>query len=85
MTDKEYIEYLHNSGKMPDWYYYQVNGKTFSENYIEQLNKRKADRELEKYKARRKAEIDAEIEKQIEEELTPKIEAALNDLFKDWQ
>lgn len=33
LTQKE-IEYLHDIGKMPDWYYYQVNGKSFQENYI---------------------------------------------------
>lgn len=31
---QEEIEYLHDIGKMPDWYYYQVNGKSFQENYI---------------------------------------------------
>lgn len=35
MDKQAYIEKLHNSGKMPDWYYYQVNGRTFQENYDE--------------------------------------------------
>ena len=35
MNRKEIIEFLHDSGKMPDEYYYQVNGKSFQENYIE--------------------------------------------------
>ena len=30
------IELLHNAGKMPDWAYYQLNGKNALENYIEQ-------------------------------------------------
>ena len=30
----EQIEYLHNTGKMPDWIYYQQNGKSASENYV---------------------------------------------------
>ena len=29
----EEIEYLHDIGKMPDWIYYQQNGKSASENY----------------------------------------------------
>ena len=33
---KEQIEYLHDTGKMPDWIYYQQNGKSASENYREQ-------------------------------------------------
>lgn len=31
--NKREIEYYHNSGKMPDWAYYQVNGKSAEENY----------------------------------------------------
>lgn len=37
---KEEIEYYHNSGLMPDWVYYQVNGKTAQENYIDIVMKR---------------------------------------------
>ena len=91
--DKNEIERLHNSGQMPDWYYYQVNGKSAAENLWEQhqkqmdklRNRQQIDRELELYKARRKAEIDKEIEEQIETELTGKLEEALDELLKDWQ
>jgi len=34
---KEQIEYLHDSGKMPDWVYYQQNGVTAQENYNRQI------------------------------------------------
>ena len=57
---KEEIEYYHNSGLMPDWIYYQVNGKTAEENYIDILMKRNieyrdliVDRELENYISKR--------------------------------
>lgn len=30
----EQIENLHDTGKMPDWIYYQQNGKSLSENYF---------------------------------------------------
>lgn len=87
--DLEEIEKLHNSGKMPDWYYYQVNGKSAWENYAEQFNKiskkKQIERELEIYKAKRKAEIDAELEKQIEEKAAPEIEKVLDKLLADWQ
>ena len=33
--DKERIEYLHRTGQMPDWYYYQINGKSAFENLQE--------------------------------------------------
>lgn len=29
----ELLEYYHNTGKCPDWAYYQLNGKTAQENY----------------------------------------------------
>ena len=87
--DIETIERLHNSGKMPDWIYYQMNGKSAWENYAEQFNKiskkNQIDRELEIYKAKRKAEIDAELEKQIEEKAAPEIEKVLDKLLADWQ
>ena len=91
--DIETIERLHNSGKMPDWIYYQMNGKSAWENYAEQFNKiskkNQIDRELEIYKAKRKAEIEAELEaeleKQIEEKAVPEIEKALDKLLADWQ
>ena len=28
------IEWLHDRGKMPDWAYYQLNGKTAEENFL---------------------------------------------------
>ena len=34
---KEQIEYLHDSGKMPDWAYYQQNRTTAQENYNRQI------------------------------------------------
>lgn len=91
--DKETIERLHKSGLMPDWAYYQQNGKSPIENLQEQhkkimdkyRRKKEIDRELEIYKARRKAEIDAELEKQIETEVAPEIEKAIDNLFKGWQ
>ena len=42
----EQIEYLHDTGKMPDWIYYQMNGKTLEENYNSIVKKR----EVEFYK-----------------------------------
>ena len=35
----EEIERLHNSGKMPDWVYYQTNGKSAQPNWEEQHRK----------------------------------------------
>lgn len=82
MTDTELIENLHKRRLIPDWAYYQLNGKDAAENYRQIQLERQAEKELEEYMARRRAEIDAEIEKQVEKEVKPKIEKALSDLFK---
>ena len=45
---KEMLEYLHDSGQMPDWAYYQQNGKSAGENLREQLMKEQRKRELQR-------------------------------------
>ena len=35
----EQIEWLHNNGWMPDWAYYQQNGKSAQANFAEQQGK----------------------------------------------
>ncbi len=68
---KEEIEYYHNSGLMPDWVYYQVNGKTAQENYIDIVVKRDNERELEE-----------SITKQIEEAIDMHFDDILKELNK---
>ena len=34
--DQKQIEFYRRIGSMPDWVYYQVNGKSALENYLEQ-------------------------------------------------
>lgn len=36
--NKQIINTLHDLGKTPDKYFYQINGKTAQENYIDQKN-----------------------------------------------
>ena len=70
---KKQIEYLHDSGKMPDWAYYQQNGATAQENYNRQIQAFR-NRILERYQYEQQ-----EKEKQIED----KLEEILEDLLKD--
>lgn len=72
---KEQIEYLHDSGKMPDLVYYQQNGATAQENYnrqIQAFRNRLRDKQQEEQQQK-------EIEKQIED----KLQKILEDLLKD--
>lgn len=83
----EQIEYLHDTGKMPDWIYYQMNGKSLQENY--DTIRRKRDKEALEYLQERnrkqqqekeQRELEAEIEKKAEKA----IEKALDELLKDF-
>lgn len=62
------VERLYKSGKMPPWAYYQLNGKTAQDNYIEQ-----------KQSKQKSAAIDKE---QAEGALKEAINEVLNDLLK---
>lgn len=63
--DKKMIEYYHNNGLMPDWYYYQVNGKSAEENYEEQMIKFRAKCKRLLAKEREQKELEKEIENQV--------------------
>lgn len=70
---KEEIEYYHNSGLMPDWIYYQVNGKTAEENYRDILMKRN--------KEYRDLIVDREIEDSISKRLEETIDNCLDNII----
>lgn len=88
----EQIEWLHDNGKMPDWAYFQQNGKTAQQNYTE-ATRRAKEKILKRYEAqqeeaRRKAEekkLEAELEKKMEKQLEKALEKALDDLLKDFK
>ena len=82
----EQIEYLHERGLMPDWVYYQQNGKTAEENFrdqrkrlLERCEQREQERRREQAKKEEK-QLEAEMEKQLEKA----IEKALDQLLKDF-
>ena len=55
------IEFYHDRGLMPDWAYYQQNGKSALENYREQKNKY-VKKELKRQKI---AQLKKDLEKQL--------------------
>ena len=78
--EKEMIEYYHDRGLMPDWWYYQVNGKSAEENYIDMVNRRSLKFREEILREQEKKELEKELEAKLEETL----EKVLNDLLKDF-
>lgn len=85
---KEMIEWLHDTGKMPDWIYYQQNGKSLQENYTAQkLKQQKQTEELLNDRRRREEEARAEkeLEAEIEKKVSETVENALEELLKDFR
>lgn len=88
----EQIEWLHDNGKMPDWAYFQQNGKTAQQNYVE-ATRRAKEKILKRYEeqqeeARRKAEekeLEKKLEAEIEKKLEKTLEKALDDLLKGFK
>ena len=80
MSKKRTIE-LYNKKKAQGKYYYQLNGKSAEENYIEIL-KEKQNSFKEKIINKRNREIEKEIEKQIEEVIEKSINEAIAKTFK---
>ena len=87
----EQIEWLHDNGKMPDWAYYQQNGKSAQANFEEQTRKFRADcikriqeQERRKEEERRRKEEEKALEADIEKKAEAAIEKALDELLKDF-
>lgn len=81
----EMIEWLHDNGKMPDWAYYQQNGKSADHNLREQRDRfieKLAERERKIKEKKEQEEMEKEIEKKIEKELDKAVEVALEELLK---
>ena len=68
--DKDILEFLYNSGKMPFKYYAQQNGKSSQENY--KISKQILHERLNQQEA----------EKQIKEQITEEIEKIFLSLMK---
>ena len=71
--DNNTTELYYKLGLMPDWIYYQLNGKTAEENFIDIMNKRS----LEYMNTSLKS-----IELDIEKQLYNSIDKALDDILK---
>ena len=88
----EQIEWLHDNGLMPDWAYYQQNGKSAQANFEAQTRKFKADcmkriveQERRKEEDRRRKEEEKALEAEIEKKAEAAIEKALDDLLKGFK
>ena len=80
LTPKE-ADYYHDRGLMPDWAWFQQNGRTAQENY--EYHKNKLNREIDQQ--RQEEEQKKQIEKQIQEGLDKAIDKAMKDIFKDFK
>ncbi len=92
----EQIERLHSQGRMPDWIYYQVNGKSLQENFSSQMEKGQREyfdlmeRKREQYQREKedaqrlkqlREQLQAEAIEELERQLPDKLEEALDEMF----
>ena len=79
----EEIEYYHDIGLIPDWAYYQQNGKTAEENYRIQRNKRSQEfrNRIIEERFNKTASVEEEVQKQIEAVLPGLLEKALDEIL----
>ena len=76
--EKDFIEFWHNEGSMPDFVYYQLNGKSPFQNYLEQKRKMQ-----DKFEQRKKLEnLENMVQAEVEKELQPTLEKALGQILK---
>ena len=66
--DQNMIEWYRSRGQMPDWIYYQINGKSAQENYAQILREREKN-------------LLPLLENQIEKELEPILEKVISKLL----
>lgn len=78
---RDQIEQLHDSGKIPDWVYYQTINKPAWQAKQEQRDKFIS--QLEEQEQERKTQ--EQIEKMVEEQVTKALENALGDLFQSFK
>lgn len=76
---KQIIDLIRNKGKVHDYFYNQINGKSFQENYNDSKRRIQAQREIEREIEKR---VNAELEKKINEELPLLLEKKLNELLE---
>ncbi len=78
------IEYFHDIGRMPDWIYYQLNGKNAQENYTLQKRKQQAEYRRRMKEEQQRKEEQKRLEAETEKQLEAFIEKTLDDLLKDF-
>ena len=79
----EEIEYYHDIGLMPDWAYYQQNGKTAEENYRIWRNKRSQEfrNRIIEERYNKSVSIEDEVKNQIEAILPELLDKALDEIL----
>ena len=72
-------------GKVPDWFIYQANGKSFEENYIDIVRQAQIqsalEQDIQRYREKREEEVEHDIEMQVEQQLPQFIETTLDELL----
>ena len=78
MTEQE-LDFWHDQGKVPDWWYYQKSTKPLWMKWQEQT-----DNFYKEIKQQKQKESEQQIEEIIKQQVEDAIETTLNDLFADF-
>lgn len=79
MTEQE-LDFWHDQGKVPDWWYYQKSTKPLWMKWQEQTDN--FYKEIEQ--RQREKEKNDQIEETVKQQIETAVETALNDLFADF-
>ena len=86
-NNPDWMEQAHRNGDMPDWIYYQMNGRSPEENlfrqkqaFLEQLKAREAEEQRKAEEKRAEKELEKQIGNQTEKAVEQAIEKALKNL-----
>ncbi len=78
MSSTDMLEHLHDRGQIPDWAYYQQNGKSFEDNYRDILYKRQR-------RFQQEIEVEKGLENETESKLSQILDKKINDLLNSLQ
>lgn len=79
------INRLHNKGKIPDWAWTQLNGRSAQENYIYLKEKQQKKFRAEQRQKQQDAALEKYVSEIIEEKLEGCLEKTLDDLLKGFK
>jgi hypothetical protein len=81
--NKDLLETYRSMGNMPDWIYYQLNGKSAQENFVETMRKNQEEYKRNLREQQQEEALNKYIDKLLEDKLDKALDKALDDCFRN--